>query len=107
MNKNTAIKNLNALNAVLGNKDFYDKEFEEAIKVAKEAINSQKTGQWEYVQYDANPKIGNLHCSECRFIPIGQSKRTAFAFQAYVKENYKFCPNCGAKMEVANETVTT
>ena len=43
----------------------------------------EKTGHWEYVQYDGNPNIGNLHCSECERIA---------GFE------YNFCPNCGARM---------
>lgn len=43
----------------------------------------EKTGHWEYVQYDGNPNIGNLHCSECNRIA---------GFE------YNFCPNCGARM---------
>ena len=47
-----------------------------------------KWGKWEWVQYDANPNIGNWHCSECRYIPHGKKE--------YQKTN--FCPNCGADM---------
>jgi predicted RNA-binding Zn-ribbon protein involved in translation (DUF1610 family) len=43
-----------------------------------------KRGKWEFVQYDANPKIGNYHCSQCGLIA----------------EPLSYCPNCGAKMEV-------
>lgn len=49
----------------------------------KLAHPEEKTGHWEYVQYDGNPNIGNLHCSECDRI-------------AYFEYNY--CPNCGARM---------
>ena len=42
-----------------------------------------KRGRWEFVQYDANPKIGNYHCSECNWIA----------------EPLNYCPHCGAKME--------
>lgn len=42
-----------------------------------------KMGQWEWNQYDANPKIGNFHCSLCHSIG-----RTYF----------DYCPCCGAKM---------
>lgn len=42
-----------------------------------------KMGQWEWNQYDANPKIGNFHCSLCHSIG-----RTYF----------DYCPYCGAKM---------
>ena len=50
-------------------------------------------GHWEYIQYDANPKIGNWHCSECR--------RIVFLLHSQ-KQNekplYDFCPWCGADM---------
>lgn len=42
-----------------------------------------KMGHWEWNQYDANPKIGNFHCSLCHMIG-----------RAY----YDYCPTCGAKM---------
>ena len=51
----------------------------------------RKTGKWEYVQYDGNPKIGNWHCSECRLI-------VNFGFEG--APYYHYCPGCGAKMEV-------
>lgn len=54
----------------------------------KSTTPKEKTGHWEYVQYDGNPNIGNLHCSECERIA---------GFE------YNFCPNCGAKMEVEND----
>ena len=47
-------------------------------------------GKWEYVQYDGNPKIGNWHCSECRFIPRSEMQKN-------IKE-CDFCPNCGCDM---------
>lgn len=53
-----------------------------------------KTGYWEWVQYDANPKIGNFHCSECRYIPA------IFNMSA---QNLNYCPNCGAKMAESEE----
>ena len=49
----------------------------------KSTTPKEKTGKWEYVQYDGNPNIGNLHCSECERIA---------GFE------YNFCPNCGARM---------
>lgn len=58
----------------------------------------RKPGEWKYIQYDGNPKIGNWHCSEC--------KRIVFLLHSQ-KQNekplYDFCPWCGAKMEVENE----
>lgn len=59
------------------------------------SVNPQpKTGHWEWVQYDYNPKIGNWHCSECRSVVV----------ECVSKEEkggiplYKYCPQCGAKM---------
>lgn len=56
-----------------------------------------KTGHWEYVQYDGNPNIGNWHCSECNRIVSGA---IIAVNPVYV---YKYCPNCGAKMEEKGE----
>lgn len=44
-------------------------------------------GRWRWVAYDADPKIGNWHCTYCNRIP-----------KSFQKED--FCPNCGAKMDV-------
>ena len=60
-------------------------------------VNPTKTGHWEWVQYDYNPKLGNWHCSECRCIVV----------ECVDKEEkggiplYKYCPQCGAKMQEA------
>lgn len=56
---------------------------------------AEKVGRWEWVQYDANPNIGNWHCSECDRIVSG-----AIAY-SNPSNSYKYCPNCGAKMERA------
>lgn len=53
----------------------------------------EKVGQWEWVQYDSNPNIGNWHCSECRTIIPHMPEET---------DNtpiYKWCPMCRAKMQ--------
>lgn len=52
-----------------------------------------KQGHWEYVQYDGNPNIGNWHCSECNRIVCGA---ITAANPVYA---YKYCPECGAKMQ--------
>lgn len=44
-------------------------------------------GRWRWVAYDANPKIGNWHCTYCNRIP-----------KSFQKED--FCPNCGAIMDL-------
>lgn len=58
-----------------------------------------KTGRWEWVQYDGNPNIGNWHCSECRTIFIeGTIKKEKDSTPFY-----KYCPQCGAKMQEVEE----
>lgn len=58
-----------------------------------------KTGHWEWVQYDYNPKLGDWHCSECRSVVV----------ECVSKEEkggiplYKYCPQCGVKMESENK----
>lgn len=56
---------------------------------------TRPTGKWEYVQYDYNPNIGNWHCSECRNIVIECANKNE---EGGIPE-YKYCPNCGARME--------
>jgi hypothetical protein len=41
MTEQEAIKNINALNAVCGQKDFYDEEFVEALKMGVDALKKQ------------------------------------------------------------------
>ena len=50
-------------------------------------VAEMRHGRWRWVAYDANPKIGNWHCTYCNRIP-----------KSFQKED--FCPNCGAKMDV-------
>ena len=59
-----------------------------------------KTGHWEWVQYDYNPKLGNWHCSECRSIAVkcvDKNEKGGIPL-------YKYCPNCGAKMVKPQES---
>ena len=61
-------------------------DFEEYSKIICElppVIPAEKVGQWEWNQYDGNPKIGNWHCSQCHGIG---------------KSYYDYCPYCKAKM---------
>ena len=54
-----------------------------------------KTGHWEWVQYDYNPRLGNWHCSECRCVVVecvDKNEKGGIPL-------YKYCPQCGAKME--------
>ena len=65
-------------------------------------VNPQepKTGHWEWVQYDYNPKIGNWHCSECRCIVVecvGKEEEGGIPL-------YKYCPQCGVKIVEPKES---
>jgi rubrerythrin len=64
-----------------------------AIKSLEQTEPERKTGKWEYIQYDGNPKIGNWHCSNCRLIV-----NLGFEGAPY----YHYCPSCGTRMEVDN-----
>lgn len=71
----------------------WNKEFTEALTGILE--QEQKTGHWEWVQYDYNPKIGNWHCSECRCIVVecvGKEEKGGIPL-------YKYCPQCSIKMK--------
>ena len=77
--------------------EFADRCRECGAKYGKLLRQKPKTGHWEWVQYDYNPKLGNWHCSECRCIVV----------ECVDKEEkggiplYKYCPQCGAKMQEA------
>ena len=62
---------------------------EHFVNVQPSVEPERKTGKWEYIQYDGNPKIGNWHCSECRLIV-----NLGFEGEPY----YDYCPSCGANM---------
>lgn len=58
------------------------------------SVSTEKTGRWEWNQYDYNPNLGNWHCSECRSVVIecvDKNKKGGIPL-------YKYCPQCGAKM---------
>lgn len=61
----------------------------------------QKVGQWEWEQepFTKNKNWGNWHCSKCREIMTVCSTDWA----EINKPNYKYCFNCGAKMQEVEE----
>ena len=64
------------------------------VKDVPSVTPQQRTGRWEWVQYDSNPNIGNWHCSECRCVVVecvGKEEKGGIPL-------YKYCPQCGAKM---------
>lgn len=84
MTHEEAIKNINALNAVCGQKDLYDAEFESALVLAIDALAKQipkkivkgKDLFWEY-------QCPNTNCD------------TQFTKHA----SYAFCPGCGQALD--------
>ena len=58
------------------------------IKSLPSVTPKQKTGKWNILGYD-DPSVRFYKCSECHM-------------KITLKFNY--CPNCGAKMEVKNDT---
>ena len=53
-----------------------------------------KTGHWEWVQYDDNPKLGDWHCSECRCVVV----KCVYKNEKGGIPLYKYCPQCGRRM---------
>lgn len=79
-----AIKNINALNAVCGQKDFYDAEFESALALAIDALEKQipkKQAMWKY---------RHTECACCGWVV------ERFCGDL---EQHPFCPNRGARMD--------
>ena len=67
--------------------DLSCEKFEAAIlKIPAADVAAVQHGRWRWITYDANPKIGNWHCTYCNRIP-----------KSFQKED--FCPNCGAEMD--------
>jgi hypothetical protein len=69
----------------------YDNLFD-FISNLPSATPQPKTAHWEWVQYDANPNIGNWHCSECSCILRGETNKGPVRLP-------KYCPECGTKMQ--------
>ena len=80
--------------------------FETAKQIITDHINSFPTvdaepvrhGRWEYVDYGG---LGNYHCSNCRAI-----SRTQYNGLELIPKLSKYCPNCGAKMDLEKENET-
>ena len=76
-------------------RDVIDRAAAQAEIMLLPSVSTEKTGRWEWVQYDCDPRIGNWHCSECRNnVYQGVDKKGI-----HNEVIYKFCPWCGAKME--------
>ena len=81
-----AIKNINALNAVCGQKDLYDAEFENALVLAIDALEKQIPKK----PTSTRGKYGHTECTCCGWIV------ESFCGDL---EQYPFCPNCGQAID--------
>ena len=69
MNVQEAIKNINALNAVCGQKDFYDEEFARALSLAIKSLEMQdKLKQW--IENYKNPEFEDVTITRDNLIDI-------------------------------------
>lgn len=80
-----AIKNINALNAVCGQKDLYDAEFESALALAIDALEKQIPKKPTNFAIDKNGYT-ICECPSCK-----QPHRELFPFA--------FCIHCGQALE--------
>lgn len=70
-----------------------------ALRILDELPSAERTGRWSEAE---RPKAERFYCSECG----------GCAYQPWIGKRternnvckYKFCPNCGAKMEADDET---
>ena len=81
-----AIKNINALNAVCGQKDLYDAEFENALVLAIDALEKQIPKK----PTSTRGKYGHTECTCCGWVV------ESFCGDL---EQYPFCPNCGQAID--------
>ena len=79
-----AIKNINALNAVCGQKDLYDAELESALALAIDALEKQ------IPKKPTMGKYGHTECACCGWVV------ESFCGDL---EQYPFCPYCGQAID--------
>ena len=85
-----AIKNINALNAVCGKKDFYDAEFESALALAIEALEKQI------------PKKP-LHMHKNYYCPICKEDGWMLWDDAIPNDMDKYCGKCGQAIDWSDD----
>ena len=86
MTHEEAIKNINALNAVCGQKGFYDAEFESALALAIEALEKQV------------PKKP-LHMHKNYYCPICKEDGWMLWDDAIPNDMDKYCGMCGQAID--------
>lgn len=103
MTENEAIENINALNAVCGQKDFYDEEFEKSLELAIQALEEihqyRAIGTVRQVQdfiedWRKFRELGNLEELKALKEKNEPSKVIEYATLRFVHWQ---CGNCGAE----------
>ena len=107
MTRTEAIKNLNALNAICGQKDFYDNEFATALNMA---INSLKVDEmYQLEKEDADEFIPKRTGHWIKmFDKWGDIVTTVSGYECskcceWNADKDNFCPNCGADMRTSED----
>ena len=90
-NEGKDIKDLFQRNSYVARKEAVEIIEDLCIKNMQSAEKTAKgnTTELYWLQYDANPRIGNWHCTKCNMIVSVQ--------------NPNYCPNCGRKMKGAEK----
>ena len=86
MTHEEAIKNINALNAVCGQKDLYDAEFESALALAIEALEKQIPNK-------------PLHMHKNYYCPICKEDGWMLWDDAIPNDMDKYCGICGQAID--------
>lgn len=76
------------------------KMFENALKDAPTIKPEQHTGKWEELGENKDG-THNIRCNQC--VEVFKSRGHANSY--YTKRKYRFCPNCGVKMNLV-KTIT-
>lgn len=79
-----AIMQLESLRQILIGSPIFDKDDNEAIDMAIEALQSRQQGEWEELLPNT------YYCANCDRCVVTSKKEI---------QKYNFCPNCGAPME--------
>lgn len=88
MTEQEAIRNINALNAVCGQKDFYDEELEKALGMAIKALEKQiaKKPIFKFA-YEDGRKFHD--CPMCG----------SYVTHAFEQDQVRYCNCCGQKLD--------
>lgn len=95
MTQEEALKELNGVPEC-----FSHKKMRDALNMAFTALRNERKAKWVM---DTEPDDGDCRCSACCVCIDALHKRNHESLKVLgytLSSFYKFCPNCGAKMEV-------